>query len=162
MINTPQKSQNDKFIIQWERLKYSLHAFPDISTQWNARVSGVEKSKGCKSKWPIITYYTESQATVLSIQRQWRVLLRSPLWKEMTEDTSLTFSFSWAFSLHKTAASAFFLCWGGNDTVPGVPAMASIGDSKAFALCVHERTWRLVQLWQAADFFSPEWWICRE
>ena len=64
----PQKSQNDKVIVQWERLGYSLHTSSDISTQWNARVSGAETSKGCKSKWPTITYYTESQA-LFSISR---------------------------------------------------------------------------------------------
>ena len=58
----PQRSQNDKVIVQWERLEYSLH-FPWHLHQWNVSVSGAETSKGCKSEWPIITYYTESQAS---------------------------------------------------------------------------------------------------
>ena len=99
----PQRSQNDKVIVQWERLEYSLH-FPWHLHQWNVSVSGAETSKGCKSEWPIITYYRVS-GFVLNTQMHWPVLLRSPLWKEMTEDTSFTSSFSWAFSLHKTAVS---------------------------------------------------------
>lgn len=73
------------------------------------------------------------------------IVLHCLLWKEVTEDNSFTFSFSWALSLHKTAASAFCVSWGGNDMVPGGLTTSSIGGSSSprLALCVHERTWRV-------------------
>ena len=133
----------------------TLRTFPDISTQWNARVRGAETSKGCKNKWPIITYYTESQA-MFSISRCSGVFFWALLsGKKWLRTPPSHFLFLGKISLHTTAVSAFFLCWGGSDMVPGVPTTSSIGDSRAFALCDHERTWRLVQFWQAADFFFP-------
>ena len=73
------------------------------------------------------------------------ILLHPLLWKEVTEVNSFTFSLPWALSLHKTGASAFCVCWGGNDKVPGVLTTTSIGGSSSprSALCVHERMWRV-------------------
>ena len=113
----PQRSQNDKVIVQWERLEYSLHTFPDISTQWNVSVSGAETSKGCKSQWPIITYYTESQAS-FSISRCTGLFFCAPLsGKKWLRTPPSHLLFLGHFHFIKLQ-SVFYVCWGGNDTDP--------------------------------------------
>ena len=113
----PQISQNDKVIVQWERLEYSLH-FPWHLHQWNVSVSGAETSKGCKSEWPIITYYTESQAS-FSISRCTGLFFCDPLSGKMWLRTPLSnLLFLGHFHFIKLQ-SVFYVCWGGNDTDPG-------------------------------------------
>ena len=153
--STPTEILNDKVIVQWERLEYSVHTFPDISTQWNARVSGAETSEGCKIKWPIITYYTESQAS-FSISRCSGLLFWTPLsGKKWLRTPPSHFIFLGHFRFIKLQ-SAHSVCAEEGATlsvvVPPWPPLVTQVPS-GLALCVHERTWRLVQLCQAADFF---------
>ena len=139
----PQRSQNDKVIVQWERLEYSVHTFPDIS----------------KSKWPIITYYTESQAS-FSISRCSGLLFWTPLsgkkWLRTPPSHFLFlghFHFIKLQSVHSVCAEegmTRFLV-----VPPWLPLVTQV--PSGLVLCVHERTWRLVQLWQAAGFFFFSW-----
>lgn len=150
------------FIIQWE-VEYSTH-FPWHLHTMNTRVSGAETSKGSstlcfyKSKRTHNNLLHWVSGFVLNIQMQWPVLLLSPLWEEMTEDTSFTFSFSWAFSLHKLQSVCCVLRreWHGPwwpppqlplvIKCPQISPLCPWQDVKTSSAC------------QAADFFfSPEW-----
>ena len=143
--------------------EYSLHTFPDISTQQDARVSGAETSKGIstlcfyKSKWLIITYYTESQA-FFSISRCSGLFFCAPLYgKKWLRTLPSHFLFLGHFHFIKLQ-SVHSVCAEEGLTQslvvpPQLPLVTQV--PSGLALCDHERTWRLVQLCQASDFFFP-------
>lgn len=143
----------------------TLYTFPDISTQWSSRVSGAETSKGCKGKWPIITYYTESQAS-FSISRCSGLFFCAPLsgkkWLRTPPSHFLFlrhFHFIKLQSVHSVCAEEGLIR---SLVVPPQPPLVTQVLS-GLALCVHERTWRLSSALPSCWFFSPpEWGMCGE
>ena len=119
-----------------------------------------------KSKWPIITYYTESQAS-FSISRCSGLFFCVPLsGKKWLRTPSSHFLFLGHFHFIKLQSVCSVCAEEGRTrslVVPPRPPLVTQVPS-GLALCDHERTWRLVQLCQAADFFFffPEWGMCGE